>query len=99
MTPIVDTVNVLLIHAALTRLLNVVCNGVMTDSQLIEELGGPTKLARELGYGQGGPQRVSNWKSRGIPAEVKLERPDLFLRHLQGAAPAAGNVPEPAHAR
>lgn len=74
-----------------------VCNGAMTDSELIDELGGPTKLARVLGYGSGGPQRVSNWKSRGIPAEVKLERPDLFLRHLQADKPGAGAT-EPAHA-
>ena len=26
-----------------------------------------------------GVQRVHNWKSRGIPAEVKLSRPDLFM--------------------
>ncbi|MEY2690633.1 MAG: hypothetical protein RL375_4833, partial [Pseudomonadota bacterium] len=31
----------------------------------------------------------------GIPAEVKLERPDLFLRHLNQATPPAA---EPAHA-
>lgn len=52
----------------------------MTDSDLIERLGGPTRLAERLGYGKaGGVQRVQNWKARGIPARVKLERPDLFL--------------------
>ena len=33
-----------------------------------------------LGYGVGGVQRVHNWKTRGIPPRVKLERPDLFLK-------------------
>jgi hypothetical protein len=50
------------------------------DKQLIEDLGGPTKVAELLGYDKhGGVQRVQNWLSRGIPPKVKLERPDLFL--------------------
>ena len=61
------------------------------DRALIEELGGPAAVADMLGYDKrdGGIQRVSNWLTRGIPAAVKLERPDLFLRHLlmsEGAA-------------
>lgn len=49
------------------------------DCKLIDELGGPAKVARLLGYpNQGGVQRVQNWKSRGIPPKVRLERPDLF---------------------
>lgn len=53
----------------------------MTDAELIEALGGPTRLSDELGYPRdGGPQRVSNWKTRGIPPAVKWERKDLFLR-------------------
>jgi len=49
------------------------------DSKLIDDLGGPAKVARLLGYpNQGGVQRVQNWKSRGIPPKVRLERPDLF---------------------
>lgn len=52
----------------------------MSDSELIDLLGGPTRLAERLGYVKaGGVQRVQNWKVRGIPARVKLERPDLFL--------------------
>lgn len=52
----------------------------MSDSELIELLGGPTRLAERLGYIKaGGVQRVQNWKVRGIPARVKLDRPDLFL--------------------
>lgn len=52
----------------------------MSDSELIDLLGGSTRLAERLGYIKaGGVQRVQNWKVRGIPARVKLERPDLFL--------------------
>jgi hypothetical protein len=50
-----------------------------TDQQLIQELGGPTKVARLLGFDKHGPQRVQNWLLRGIPAHMKLRRPDLFL--------------------
>jgi hypothetical protein len=50
------------------------------DQERIRVLGGPTKLARLLGYARdGGPQRVANWMTRGIPPRVKVERPDLFL--------------------
>lgn len=54
----------------------------MEDAQLIKDLGGPTKLAELLGYDKasGGVQRVANWVTRGIPAKVKLDHPDLFLR-------------------
>ena len=52
----------------------------MNDSELIEQLGGPTKVAELLKYDKhGGVQRVQNWLTRGIPPKVKLERPDLFL--------------------
>lgn len=79
-----------------------VCNPGMNDSQLIDELGGPTKVSDLLGYRRlGGVQRVQNWKLRGIPARVKLQRPDLFLRGQSAAedAPApATAVPTPAAA-
>ena len=52
------------------------------DRDRIRALGGPTKLARLLGYEEGGPQRVANWLVRGIPPKVKLERPDLFMAPL-----------------
>ena len=54
------------------------------DVALIKALGGPRKLAETLGYGKGGAQRVQNWLTRktGIPASVKLEHPDIFLREL-----------------
>jgi hypothetical protein len=49
------------------------------DSQIIDNLGGPTALARRLGYGSGGPQRVANWRRRGIPPRVKLDHAGVFL--------------------
>lgn len=51
------------------------------DAKLIESLGGAAKVAELLGYDKtaGGVQRVHNWTSRGIPAKVKVEHPDLFL--------------------
>lgn len=51
----------------------------MTDSELIDKLGGPAQLARNLGLGKYGTQRVHNWRTRGIPAKVKLEHLHLFL--------------------
>lgn len=52
-----------------------------TDTELIERLGGPAKLAERLGYDKraGGIQRVQNWLTRGIPAKVKLQHPEVFL--------------------
>jgi hypothetical protein len=52
------------------------------DKELIRALGGPTRVAELLGFDSGGPQRVSNWSARGIPARVKLSRPDIFLTPL-----------------
>ena len=40
-------------------------------SDLIEALGGPAKVAAELGYKR---PRVANWQSRGVPWR---ERPKL----------------------
>ncbi len=59
------------------------------DAQLIADLGGAAKVAELLGLdkAKGGVQRVHNWISRGIPAAVKVERPELFMRSA-GAAPA-----------
>jgi hypothetical protein len=52
------------------------------DSKLIDDLGGPAKLAELLGYSKvdGGVQRVHNWRTRGIPSKVRLEHPEIFLR-------------------
>lgn len=49
--------------------------------QIIDELGGATKVAELLGYEKhGGVQRVQNWKERGIPASVLLAHQHLFNR-------------------
>jgi hypothetical protein len=65
-------------------ILNIVFNvGIMekTDKEIIETLGGPTEVAKLLGYdlAKGGAQKVYNWLTRGIPAKVKVQHPELFL--------------------
>lgn len=54
------------------------------DSKIIDDLGGPTKLAEKLGYDKaaGGVQRIQNWRTRGIPAGVKVQYPELFMTEL-----------------
>jgi hypothetical protein len=52
-----------------------------TDKELIESLGGATGVAKLLGYDltKGGAQKVHNWITRGIPAKVKVQHPELFI--------------------
>lgn len=51
------------------------------DAALIDGLGGPTAVSDMLGYPRiSGPTKVSQWKKRGIPAAVKVKRPELFMR-------------------
>lgn len=59
------------------------------DAALIAGLGGVSRVAALLGLEKrGGVQRVQNWMERGIPAAVKVSRPDLFMPGLvQAAAP------------
>jgi hypothetical protein len=65
-------------------------NSLEADRRRIEDLGGPAKVARLLGYDEaGGVQRVCNWKARGIPPAVKLSRPDLFLGELPSSMQAS----------
>ena len=51
-----------------------------TDKEIIDSLGGPAEVVRLLGLSgkPGQVQRVHNWKSRGIPARVRLDHPDVF---------------------
>lgn len=50
------------------------------DAQLIEQLGGAAKVASLIGLGgPGGTRRVCNWKTRGIPAKVKVAFPHIFM--------------------
>jgi len=75
-------------NGTLTNRLDKVCNDCMSDAELIDKLGGPARVCELLGLVKSrGVQRVHNWKSRGIPAEVKLSRPDLFLPGWRAAAP------------
>ncbi|MDB5965169.1 MAG: putative phage protein [Polaromonas sp.] len=58
-------------------------DAITRDKQLINDLGGPSKVAEMLGLPKlGGQQRVQNWLARGIPAAVKVDRPDLFMPEL-----------------
>lgn len=52
------------------------------DSKIIEALGGSANLARLLGYGKYGTQRVNNWKIRGIPAFAILNNPNVFTKKV-----------------
>ena len=66
------------------------------DRALIASLGGPTRLAESLGYEKlGGVQRVQNWTVRGIPAAVKVQRPDLFMADVLASARATDTTPQP----
>ncbi|MCC2632153.1 MAG: uncharacterized protein K0S48_39 [Ramlibacter sp.] len=63
------------------------------DWALVTALGGPVKVAEILGWTKDGSvQRVQNWKTRGIPPAVKLERPDLFLPALRRGRARAGHA-------
>ena len=55
-----------------------VFNVEMTDTELIDRLGGDTAVAKRLGWPSlNGARRVHNWRRRGIPAAIKLEYPWL----------------------
>jgi hypothetical protein len=51
----------------------------MYTSKIIDELGGPTRVAKDYGIT---PQAVSQWRKYGIPKVwllyFKLLRPELF---------------------
>ena len=63
---------------------------MFTDAELIDHLGGPTKVAKRLGMFPNGVARVSNWKRRGIPARVLLEN-----EWLRSPAPASSTKKKP----
>lgn len=52
---------------------------INNDRTLIMALGGPTELAKKLGFTDGG-RRVHNWLKRGIPASIKIMYPAIFLK-------------------
>lgn len=69
------------------------------DWALILALGGPSKVAEQLNLPKkGGPQRVQNWKYRGVPADVKLDHPDLFPHRPPASPPAGASPAAPAEA-
>lgn len=76
----------------LTNAVHVVCNGGMSDAELIDSMGGPATVARLLGiHDEHAAQRVSNWKKRGIPARVMLEHRLIFERARRTQAKAQAN--------
>lgn len=72
---------------------------IKADKALIEQLGGPTKLAEILGYDKlrGGVQRVQNWQKRGIPPRVKIDHAPIFLPESKSSLSVrgAGRRPSP----
>lgn len=60
-------------------------------AEIIDRHGGPTKVAELMGIQDepGAVQRVSNWKRRGIPAEVRLAYPHLFVNPAPAPAQEA----------
>lgn len=63
----------------------------MSDAELIDRLGGDTKLAKLLNLEPYGPQRVHNWRKRGIPAEIKLKFAAVFLSAYMEASAETPN--------
>jgi hypothetical protein len=53
---------------------------IQHDKELIAQLGGPSQVARLLGFDNYGAQRVQNWLVRGIPSRIKLDFPKIFLK-------------------
>ncbi len=53
------------------------------EKNLIDIMGGPTKVAQLLGIvnEKGAIQRISNWKKRGIPAQVMLTHSKIFAKY------------------
>lgn len=57
------------------------------DAGLIDSLGGPSALAKRLGFDKpGSVQRIQNWKYRGIPEVIRLRRTDVFGSAPKGKA-------------
>lgn len=53
---------------------------VEKDALLIEKLGGPAKVADLLDFkDEIGTQRVYNWTKRGIPSQIRIDHPEIFM--------------------
>ncbi|GAB3388257.1 hypothetical protein [Lysobacter fragariae] len=68
------------------------------DADLIAAMGGPSELARKLGFdlAKGGVQRVQNWTVRGIPVLIKYQHPEIFGAPPASRQPTAANEGEEA---
>lgn len=56
-------------------------NETLKHSEIIDALGGPAKISRDLGFSpDSGVQRVHNWRLRGIPPKVLLAHQKYFER-------------------
>jgi hypothetical protein len=64
------------------------------SADLIDRVGGPTAFGKLLGLdkdGEGGwVQRVSNWRTRGIPAAVVLDHYET-IQKLRAERPSRPN--------
>lgn len=49
------------------------------DKQIIKQLGGAGKVSKLVGVSR---QRAQNWLTRGIPAKIKIQFPELFLKEV-----------------
>ena len=65
-------------------------NSIDRDAGLIRNLGGPTKVAEAISADKRvSAQRVQNWLTRGIPSNIKVLYPHLFMPELaQAPSPA-----------
>lgn len=57
----------------------------MTDEELILKMGNTKAVSVMLGVSE---QCVSNWKRRGIPAQVKLDNLELFKNYQKQKTPS-----------
>ncbi len=54
------------------------------DAAILDAIGGPSHVAEQLGLPrEGGRQRVHGWRVNGVPADVKLQFPHIFLRDFK----------------
>jgi hypothetical protein len=63
----------------------------MNDAELIDHLGGPSKVVEllKLDATTGNRNRVQNWKTRGIPTKIKVDFPHIFMRKIRKSFPGA----------
>jgi hypothetical protein len=63
-------------------------NETLKHSEIIDALGGPAQISRDLGFNpESGVQRVHNWRLRGIPPKVLLAHQEYFERVNRSSKP------------